>query len=212
MTTSPALPNPSYCSCETEAAPGTLVSVDEALRQGLALVEPVAEVERLPLDRAHGRVLAETARAGSPLPLFDNSAMDGYAIRLADLVGEAPWHLPVAGRVAAGDAGIAAMPDGAALRIFTGAAVPPDCDAVVMQEMAQPEGDGIRLSRRPKAGDNTRRVGEDLAVGAELLSAGRRIGPRAASLLACAGYDEVTVRRRVRARSLRQRKDVIHFR
>lgn len=146
MTSSPELPNPSHCGCETESVPGKLVSVGEALRQGLALVEQVAEVERLSLDHAHGRVLAETARAGSPLPLFDNSAMDGYAIRLADLVGEAPWHLPVAGRVAAGDAAIAAMPAGAALRIFTGAAVPPGCDAVVVQEMAQPEGDGIRAA------------------------------------------------------------------
>ncbi len=197
MTSSSTLSDPFFCGCETEPAGGA-VSVDEALRRGLALVKPVAEVERIPLDRAHGRVLAEAVRAGSPLPLFDNSAMDGYAVRLADLAGEGPWHLPVVGCLAAGDAGIASMPAGAALRIFTGAAVPPGCDAVVVQEVTQTEGDGIRLSLRPETGGNIRRTGEDLAVGAELLPAGSRIEARAAALLACAGCGEVAVRRRVR--------------
>lgn len=197
MTSSPALSNLFCCRCETEPAPDALASVDEALRQGLALVVAVAEVERLPLGHAHGRVLAETLLAESLLPLFDNSAMDGYAIRLADLAGEGPWRLPVRGRLAAGDV-VVSMPAGAAVRIFTGAAVPPGCDAVVKQEMVQPEGDGIRLCVRPNPGDNIRRAGEDLAVGAGLLPAGHRIGPRAASLLACAGYGEVAVRRRIR--------------
>jgi molybdopterin molybdotransferase len=196
--TSSALSDPFYCGCEPNPSPDALISVDEALRRGLALAKPVADLERLLLSQVHGRVLAKTALAESPLPLFDNSAMDGYAIRLADFSGEGPWHLPVAGRLAAGDVGVRSMPVGAALRIFTGAAIPPDCDAVVEQEMTQPEGDGIRLCGRPKPGDNIRRAGEDLAVGAELLPAGRRIGPRAASLLACAGYGEVVVRRRVR--------------
>lgn len=198
MSSSSALSNPFYCDCETEPTPGAQISVDEALHKTLALVEPVAELERLPLERVHGRILAEAAEAGSPLPLFDNSAMDGYAIRLVDLAGEGPWHLPVEGRLAAGDPGAAVMPTGAALRIFTGAPVPPGCDAVVMQEMTQPEGSGIRLERRPEPGANIRRAGEDLAAGTELLPAGIRIGPRAASLLAYAGHGEVAVRRRVR--------------
>lgn len=198
MTSSTTLSDPFYCGCETAPVTGAPVSVDEALRRGLALVRPVATVERMPLARAHGRVLAEAVSAGSPLPPFDNSAMDGYAVRLADLAGEGPWRLPVAGCLAAGAQGIASMPAGAVLRIFTGAAIPTGCDAVVMQEMTQPEGNGIRLWRRPEAGSNIRRAGEDLAAGAELLREGCRIGPRAAALLACAGRGEVAVHRRVR--------------
>jgi len=197
MTPALALSRPFYCGCETEPEPGSLVSVDMALRRGLALASPIAEVERMPLRQAHGRILAEAVRAESPLPLFDNSAMDGYALRIADLAGEGPWRLPVAGRVAAGDAGSEPVPAGAALRILTGAPVPPGCDAVVMQEMTRLEGNAIRLDRRPRPGENIRRTGEDLAAGAAILPAGRCIGPRAAALLASTGCGEVAVRRRV---------------
>lgn len=198
MSAAPALPDPFYCGCETGPEPDALLSVDAALRRVLALAAPVAQVEQLPLDQAHGRVLAHTVRAGASLPLFDNSAMDGYAIRLTDLVGEGPWRLKLAGRVAAGDAGDMPVPVGAALRIFTGAAIPPCCDAVVIQEMTRLDGDVVEIRRRPEPGENIRRAGEDLASGSELLPAGRRIGPRAAALLASAGCGEATVRRRVR--------------
>ena len=193
------LADPFHCGCETPPAQGNLLSVDEVLLKALALAEAVAGVERLPLEKAHGRVLGETVRAATPLPLFDNSAMDGYAIRLADLAGEGPWRLPVAGRVAAGDAGQTPVPAGAALRIFTGAPVPPGCDAVVMQEMTRPQAGAICLDRRPEPGENIRRAGEDIVEGAELLAQGRRIDPRAAALLAAAGCGEVAVHRRVRA-------------
>ncbi len=198
MSAPAALADPFHCGCETPPARGSLLSVDEALLRALALARTVADVERLPLEKAHGRVLGETVRAATPLPLFDNSAMDGYAIRLADLAGEGPWRLPVAGRVAAGDAGQTPVPAGAALRIFTGAPLPPGCDAVVMQEMARPQAGTIRLDRRPEPGENIRRAGEDIVEGAELLAQGRRIDPRAAALLAAAGCGEVAVRRRVR--------------
>lgn len=198
MNASPALSDPFYCGCETEPDFDGLISVDAALRRGLSLARPVTEVERLPLDQAHGRVLAERVRSGVMLPHFDNAAMDGYAIRLADLSGEGPWRLPVAGRVAAGDAGDTPAPRGTALRIFTGAPIPPGCDAVVMQEMARRQGRFILMDRRPERGENIRRAGEDLVAGAELLPAGRRIGPRAAALLASAGCGEVAVRRRIK--------------
>jgi molybdopterin molybdotransferase len=198
MSTPATLSGPFYCGCETEPARGALLSVDVALRKGLILAETVADVERLPLELVHGRVLALAVRAKTPLPLFDNSAMDGYAIRRADLSGDGPWGLPVAGRVAAGDAGSEPVPAGSALRIFTGAPVPPGCDAVVMQEMARREGDTIRLDRRPEPGENIRHAGEDIPEGAELLPAGRYIDARAAALLAASGCGEVTVRRRIR--------------
>ena len=198
MNTSPALSDPFHCGCEAEPEMGALVSVDGALRRVLTLAATVEQVERLSLERAHGRVLAEAVRAGGSLPLFDNSAMDGYAVRLADLVGKGPWRLPLAGRVAAGDAGDQPIPAGAAFRIFTGAGVPPGCDAVVVQELTRLEGDTVEIGRRPEPGENIRRAGEDLIAGAELLPAGRRIGPRAAALLASAGCGEVVVRRRIR--------------
>ncbi|RFC67583.1 MULTISPECIES: gephyrin-like molybdotransferase Glp [Mesorhizobium] len=198
MSPSAALSDPFYCGCETEPKPGALLSVDMALAKGLALVEPVQEVERMSLEQAHGRVLAEAVKASVPLPLFDNSAMDGYAIRIADIAGAGPWRLPIVGRIAAGDAGNEPLPKGATLRIFTGAPVPPGCDAVVMQEMVRLEGDAIWLDRRPKLDENIRRAGEDLAAGTEIISAGRCIGPRAAALLAASGCGKVAVRRRIR--------------
>lgn len=198
MSASPALSDPFYCGCETAPEHNALLSVDGALRRALSLVEPVVQMERVLLGKAYGRVLAHTARAGASLPLFDNSAMDGYAIRLADLAGEGPWRLRLAGRVAAGDVGTTPIPVGAALRIFTGAAIPPGCDAVVIQELTRLERDVVEIRRRPEPGENIRRAGEDLACGSELLPAGRRIGPRAAALLASAGCGEVAVKRRVR--------------
>lgn len=198
MSPSPALSEPFYCGCETEPEPGALLSVDGALRRALAFAVPVTETERLPLDRAHGLVLAEAVRADVSLPLFDNSAMDGYAVRLADFSGDGPWRLRLAGRVAAGDAGDMPVPAGATLRIFTGAAIPPGCDAVVIQELTRQEGETIEIRRRPEPGENIRRAGEDLAFGSELLPAGRRLGPRAAALLASAGCGDVAVKRRVR--------------
>ncbi|MFZ5674391.1 MAG: gephyrin-like molybdotransferase Glp [Pseudomonadota bacterium] len=198
MSASLALSTPFYCGCETEPDSDGLISVDTALRRGLSLARPVQEVERLPLERAHGRVLAEAVRSGVALPQFDNAAMDGYAIRLADLAGEGPWRLPVAGRVTAGDPGDTPPPRGTALRIFTGAPIPPGCDAVVIQEMTRSHGRVVQIDRRPEPGENIRRAGEDLGAGAELLPSGRRIGPRAAALLAAAGCGEAAVRRRIK--------------
>jgi molybdopterin molybdotransferase len=192
------LSDPFYCGCEASPENGGPISVDAALRLAMSLVRPVKEVERMPLERAHGRVLAERVEAGVSLPYFDSSAMDGYAVRLADLAGKGPWRLPVAGRIAAGDTGAELSLRGVALRILTGAPVPPECDAVVMQEMTLLEGRVVRIDRRPRHGENIRRTGEDLVAGAELLSAGRRIGPRAAALLAGAGCADVAVRRRIK--------------
>jgi molybdopterin molybdotransferase len=193
-----AVSNPFCCGCEAEPDSDGLISVDTALRRSLFLARPVQEVERLPLDRAHGRVLAEAVQSDVALPHFDNAAMDGYAVRLVDLVGEGPWRLPVVGRIAAGDAGDAPLSRGTALRIFTGAPVPPGCDAVIMQEMAWLHGRVVQIDRRPEPGENIRRAGEDFIAGAELLPSGRRIGPRAAALLASAGCGEVVVRRRIK--------------
>jgi molybdopterin molybdotransferase len=199
MAAQPVPAEPDACACDApEPGKGRLIAVDVALERGLALAAPVAQTETVALARSIGRVLAGPATAETPLPPFDNAAMDGYALRTADLKGDGPWTLPVAGRIAAGDPGAVTAPAGAALRNFTGAPVPPDCDAVVMQEHVERTGDTIRLVRAPRPGTNIRRRGEDLPAGGTILPAGTLIGAREAAALAAIGCAEVAVRRRVR--------------
>ena len=186
------------CGCDLPEAGGRLIAIDVALARGLALATPVAGCETLPLARAIGRVLAMPAIAPVPLPPFDNAAMDGYAMRCADLSGPGPWRLPVAGRIAAGQASVPSWPAGSALRILTGAVVPAECDAVVMQEHVSCVGDTITIERRPEPGLNIRRAGEDMAEGGTILQAGVEIGAREAAALAATGHATVTVQRRLR--------------
>ncbi len=184
--------------CETTGE--HLIPVDIALEKGLALVTPPATVEALPLMAARGRVLAEAAVAPAPMPAFDNAAMDGYAVRTADLAGEPPHALALVGRVAAGDDGSGAdrAPGGSALRILTGAPVPPSFDAVVMQERTRREADRVVLLETPRPGLNIRRAGEDASVGTRLFDAGRLIGAREMAVLASIGRADVPVFPRLR--------------
>jgi molybdopterin molybdotransferase len=177
-----------------------LVTVDEALAHVLALARPVAETELVPLEETAGRVLAEDAHAAAPLPRFDAAAMDGYAIRRAELIGEGPWRLPVVGCVAAGAPAPAAV--SGAVRILTGAPVPAGFDAVVMQERVRREGNAILLDAVPPAGCNVRRTGEDLSGGEPIPAAGALVGAREAAALAVAGVAQPRVRRRVRVATL----------
>ena len=154
---------------------------------------------------ARGRVLAGDAVAPAPMPAFNNAAMDGYAVRTADLAGEPPHALALVGRVAAGDDGRDAdrAPGGSALRILTGAPVPPSFDAVVMQERTRREADQVVLLETPRPGLNIRRAGEDANAGtrlleAGLLEAGRLIGARQLAVLAAIGRAEVPVFSRLR--------------
>lgn len=182
----------------THAAGGGPVPFETALAEALALAEPVRETETVALEDATGRVLAAPATTPIPLPPFDNSAMDGYAVRLRDLPGDGPWRLPLARRIAAGDAGGGALPVGGAARILTGAPVPEGADAVVMQENVTVEDGHVVFSRRPRPGENIRRAGDDLAQGSTVLPAGVLIGAREAAALAAAGAARVDVHRRLR--------------
>lgn len=182
----------------TYAAGGGPVPFETALAEALALAEPVRETETVALEDATGRVLAAPATTPIPLPPFDNSAMDGYAVRLRDLPGDGPWRLPLARRIAAGDAGGGALPVGGAARILTGAPVPEGADAVVMQENVAVEDGHVVFSRRPRPGENIRRAGDDLAQGSTVLPAGVLIGAREAAALAAAGAARVGVHRRLR--------------
>lgn len=186
-----------FCGCDSPEG-GRLVSVDVALARGLALAAEAVEAETVLLGGATGRVLAAPVETPHPLPPFDNSAMDGYGVQLSDLAGPGPWRLAVKERVAAGDRPPHRLAPGHALRILTGAPVPPYVDAVVMQEHVEREETAVVLTGRPRASLNIRRRGEDLAAGAQILPAGVIVGAREAAALASTGAPSVNVRRRLR--------------
>ncbi|WP_439575071.1 molybdopterin molybdotransferase MoeA [Phreatobacter sp.] len=176
---------------------GNLLTVEEALERVTARLAPVAETERVSLSQADGRILAEDLLAPVDLPPFFNSAVDGYAVRFADLRPGAETLLPVGGRVAAG-AGPGGSEAGQAVRIFTGAAMPDGTDTVFMQEDVRLDGARVILPPGLAVGANCRPAGEDLARGALALAAGRRITPEAVALAAALGLGHLTVRRRLK--------------
>jgi molybdopterin molybdotransferase len=173
-----------------------LLSFDDALARVLAAAPRLA-TERVSLDDALGRVLAEPLVAAAPLPPFDHSAMDGYAVRTETFGGAGPWRLPIVGESRTGYPA-PALPTGAVCRIFTGAPIPEGADAVVMQENVTRDGIVVEIGERPRAGDHIRRAGEDLAAGARALESGTRIGPFQLGLVAAA--DRAAVRVAVRPR------------
>jgi len=172
------------------------LSVDEALERLLAGARPVAETESVPTLSAAGRVLATAQRSTMNVPPMDNSAMDGYAVRLADLKGAEP-RLAVAQKILAGAVGTQLAP-GTAARIFTGAPIPPGADAVVMQEDCAVEGDRIVVKKIPQPGEWIRRVASDIRAGDAILPAGLRLRPQDTGLAASVGIASLQVYRRVR--------------
>jgi molybdopterin molybdotransferase len=176
---------------------GKLLSIDEARRIVAANVGAVAHAERVPLAEADGRVLAEDVSAPIDLPPFANSAVDGYAVAAADLIGESV--LTVEGRLAAGMGDAEALRPGTARRIFTGAQLPRGADTVFMQEDVRLDEAGrVHLPAGLKPGANTRPRGEDIAAGLLALRAGRRLRPQDLALAAALGLRELPVRRAVR--------------
>ncbi len=172
-----------------------LLSVDAALEQMLANARPVGEVEEVPTLEATHRVLARPQRSAMDVPPMDNSAMDGYAIRLSDLQDKN--SLLVRQKIMAGSVGRALEP-GTAARIFTGAPIPPGADAVVMQEHCEVQGEQVTLKRRPKPGEWIRLTGSDVKKGGEILAAGRRLLPQDTGLAASVGIKTLPVYRKVR--------------
>src|SRR5467141_3118050 len=170
-----------------------LLSVDDALSQMLARARPVADIEEVPALEATGRVLARAQRSSMDVPPLDNSAMDGYAVRVAD----AQKPLRVGQRIMAGSVGSTLEP-GTAARIFTGAPIPPGGDAVVMQEHCTVEGDRVTINRPPKPGQWIRRVASDIRKGADILPAGKRLAPQDTGLAASVGIKSLPVFRKLR--------------
>ena len=168
-----------------------LLDFDDALAGLLALAEAPTGVEVVPTQAALDRVLAEDQVSTLDVPPMDNSQMDGWAVRIADLAsGEA---LPVSQRIPAG-ALPAPLSAGTVARIFTGATLPAGADAVIMQEEARPDGDRVRFDARPAAGEWIRRAGEDIRSGATVLAAGTRLSPQALGLAASVGLANLPVR------------------
>ncbi|AUX41329.1 molybdenum cofactor biosynthesis protein MoaA [Sorangium cellulosum] len=171
-----------------------MIPFEEALARLLAAAVPVG-AERVPLEDAAGRVLAEDIAAAEPMPAFDYSAMDGYAVASAELAGSGPFKLPVRGESAAGGP-LPALQPGTACRIFTGARLPPGADAIVPQEDAARSGDEIALAEAPRAGAWVRRRGADLAAGAVALRRGARLTPGKIALAAALDRPSLLVARR----------------
>ncbi len=177
---------------------GPLLPVDEAERIIRERVIPVAEIETVTLHAAGGRVIATDVVAPIDLPPFDNSAVDGYAVRHADLDAKGETRLAVVERVAAGHAATRPLAAGAAARIFTGAPMPAGADTVFMQEDVRAEGEAVTVPPGLKPGANRRRAGEDVRAGSIVLPAGRRLSAQHVALAAAVGLTALEVFRRVR--------------
>jgi len=173
-----------------------LLSVDEALAVLLEGARAVSEIETVPTLEATGRVLAQAQTSTMDVPPMDNSAMDGYAVRRAD-VPAPDARLRVAQRIAAGAVGAPLAP-GSAARIFTGAPIPAGADAIVMQEFCALDGEQVVVKKVPQPEEWIRRRGSDIRAGAEVLAAGTRLRPQDTGLAASVGIATLPVLRRVR--------------
>jgi molybdopterin molybdotransferase len=170
-----------------------LISLDDALASLLAQIVPLAGTERLATADARGRVLAVDLVSPVDVPPADNSAMDGYALRAADMSS----LLPVTQRIPAGSVPVP-LAAGEAARIFTGAQVPPGADTVVMQENTELVDGRLRVTQPVAAGANVRLRGEDVRAGSVVLPAGTRLDAVSLGLAATAGAAQLTVTRRPR--------------
>ncbi|OGA58090.1 MAG: molybdopterin molybdenumtransferase MoeA [Betaproteobacteria bacterium RIFCSPLOWO2_12_FULL_65_14] len=171
--------------------------VDKAVQAIRACLAPVKEVEKVAVRESLGRVLAEDIVPSIDVPAHDNSAMDGYAVRFADLQAAETALTEVgsafAGRVFEGHVG-----PGQCVRVMTGAVMPAGADTVVVQEVVRKDGDKVLVPSGQKKSQNVRYAGEDLKAGVAVLKPGKQLGPAELGLVASLGIGEVSVRRRLR--------------
>jgi molybdopterin molybdotransferase len=177
---------------------GPLLPLEDMERLIGERVAPVAETERVRLRGARGRVTAADLKAPVDLPPFDNSAVDGYAVRHADLRADADSKLAIAGRLTAGAPADIALKPGQAVRIFTGAAMPAGADTVFMQEDVTVDGDQVIVPKGLQLGSNRRLAGEDVPAGHVALPAGTVLEPQHIALAAALGIADIEVRRRLK--------------
>ncbi len=173
-----------------------LIPIDKAIERLLPTLTPVQDNECIAAADALGRVLAQDIVAAIAVPPWDNSAMDGYAVR-ADDVADVPATLRVSQRITAGTSGDP-LQKGTAARIFTGAPLPSGADAVVMQENTEAGADTVTVLQSVVAGENLRKAGEDVEQGQRLLASGHRLRPQDLGVLASVGITEIEVKRRLR--------------
>lgn len=183
--------------CEDELNTG-LLSVAEAQARILQGVTPVTDTETVPVRAALDRVLACDIVSPIDVPSHTNSAMDGYAVRAADLPDAGMREFPVPGTSWAGRPWLAPIEPGQAVQIMTGGMMPPGADTVVMQEQVERAGDVVRIGSGHRRGQNVRAAGEDVATGQQVFSAGRRLTAADIGVLASLGLGEVTVFRRLK--------------
>jgi molybdopterin molybdotransferase len=178
---------------------GPMRSVDETAALIASKLSAVEDTESVPLSLADGRVLAKAITAPLPLPPFTNSAVDGYAVRSADLPQTGETAFALIGRVQAGMAPDIPVSADQAVRIFTGAPMPDGADTVFMQEDVRvDEAGGVVLPPGLKKGANVRPAGEDIALGDTVLPAGHRMRPQDVALAAALGFTHIEVRRKIR--------------
>lgn len=177
---------------------GAMTSVEEHRARVASLLDPMP-AEEVGLAAARGRVLASDIVAATALPPFDNSAMDGYAVRAPEVTGAvagAPVTLPVAFDIPAGRTDVPPLPDGAAARIMTGAPVPAGADAIVPVEQTDGGTETVAIKAVPFVGAHVRRTAEDVQVGDVVLTAGTVLGPAQIGVAAAVGQARLPVRRR----------------
>ncbi len=184
-------------SCADDYDPNSM-PVAKAREVIARFLAPVSTTERVAVRASLGRVLAENIVSPLDVPAHDNSAMDGYAVRLADLKADGETTLKVAGNAFAGTPFAGALQPGECVRIMTGGVVPAGADTIVMQEHVKAAGDRVTFGAGHKKGQNLRRAGEDLATGQLALNRGTELRPAEIGLIASLGIGEVTVYRRVR--------------
>jgi molybdopterin molybdotransferase len=177
---------------------GPLLRLDDMERLIGERVTPVKETKRVTLGAARGRVTAVDVIAPVDLPPFDNSAVDGYAVRHADLKADGETKLTIAGRLTAGARADLAVKAGEAIRIFTGAPMPKGADTVFMQEDVTVKGDSVIVPKGLARGANRRLAGEDVPIGHVVLPAGSVLAAQHVALLAALGLTEVEVRRKLK--------------
>ena len=166
---------------------GALMTAGEALALLAERLDVVVGSETVPLRRARGRILAADLAAPFPVPPHDNAAVDGYAVHFDDLEEGGETRLKLGGRIAAGQGAAAPVPRGEAVRIFTGAPMPPGPDTVLMQEDCARDGDRVVIPPGIGRGANRRRAGEDIEAGAVVLTRGRRLRAQDVGLAASIG-------------------------
>lgn len=174
---------------------GPLLSIEEAARLMASQVQPLQQAETVPLKNALGRVLAENIRAKVAVPPFDNSAVDGYAVRHADLSAAGDTTLRARGEAYAGGKAVKSPGKGETVRIFTGAPMPKGTDTVFMQEDVKRSGASVIVPPGLKRGANRRLKGEDVKAGARALPKGRRLHPQDVALAAAVGMSKLKVTR-----------------